>query len=375
MEIQRGRGSLDYSRDRRKYHSVIEAACFLKGRMMASHSKDAQRTADEELIRKTWDVLQTHAPTIRDSHLEHSDMDQLQAFLVGPSEIKHIINMSESTSKVIDSNAAPPTPSRSFTDDVLTANTDTSIHTSFNEDQHVQFPALAGEWSDQTEFPTDSYPARSQTVPSQFPLDAADLQFMPSPQQYRVSCRYNDDFDAFLDPTSSWHDAIHSYGTPGQLYSGVALTAPALWNIDPQDHHVLGSADPTQSLAEEKSNIDLETALISSRYTQRTHTLSDRATSSLNRSTVSRDTRRRRRPTTLKAIVPTLSTVVADQFVNESPAAVSNSPHKRMRAAEAARTETPPMNYRFERPVEAGGIEGKTREKLLREEASKQREK
>lgn len=372
-EVQKERRSLE---DTRQYHHVIEAACFLRGRILASHTQDAGRAADKDLIQTTWDILQSHTPKFPSTHLTQADLDQLQVFLVGPSEVKTVISEINDVEMVAEHSTAPSTPARSFNDGVTAANTNTSLYTSFTDDQHVPFLAMARGYSDQLAFPDlDCYQAQPKMFPPPFPRHTAELQFTPAAQTYIGPYTYPNIFDTYQSLPLGWQDNTQLCKFPvGQLYSEAPLIGTMGWDIDTQDQDAIGPSDTPQTLLPDRRIVETEIATNVTRN-KRNHIPSAQTNQPAKRSTVRRDARLRKHTATPKAIAPMASAPekesVNDVFVDESPASVLKSPRKRKKVTEGqeaeADVEITLVNYQFQRPIDAGGVEGKSRNTLLME--------
>jgi hypothetical protein len=372
-EIQKERRSLE---DTRQYHHVIEAACFLRGRILASHTQDAGRAADKDLIQMTWDILQSHTPKLPSTHLTQADLDQLQVFLVGPSEVKTVISGINNVEMVAEHNTTPSTPARSFSDGVPTANTNTSLHSSCTDDQHVPFLAMAHGYSDQLAFPDlDCHQTQSQMFLPPLPRRTAELQFMPAAQTYIGPYTYPNIFDTYQSLPSGWQDDTHVYKFPGgQIDSEAPLIRTMGWDIDTQNQDASGPSDKPQTLLPDRRIVETVIATNVTRD-KRNQAQSAQTKQPLKRSRVRRDARLWKHTATPKAIAPMASAPeknsINDVFVDESPASVFNSPRERKRVTEGEGAEADvgitPVNYQFQRPIDARGIEGKSRNMLLME--------
>lgn len=363
-------------RDTKQYHHMIEAACFLRGHILASHTQDAGRVADEGLIKTTWDIIQSHTLQLPSTHLTRADLDQLGVFLVGPSEVKTVISEINAVGMVAEHSSAQSTPARSFNDGVPAANINTSLHTSFTDDQHIPSLAMANGYSDQLAFPDlDCYQAQPQMFPPPFPRYKAELQFMPVAQTYMGPYTYPTIFDTHQSLPSGWQDNTQLYKFPGgQTYSEVPLIGTLGWDIDTRDQDSIRPANPPPTLQPDRRIVETEIAT-NVTLDKRNHTPPTQTDQPGKHSTLRRDARLRKRMATPKAIAPMASAPenesVNDVFVDESPASALKSQRKRKKIAEGQEAdvdvEITPIHYQFQKPIDARGIEGKSRHALLME--------
>jgi hypothetical protein len=358
MELQSGCVSLRNQEDRCTYHSVIEAASFLRGRLFRSHSTDARHTADQKLLRTTRGMLQTYGPNSSITHLKQAELDQVHSFLIEPAEFELVGHMSNNAAIAVYGGTAASIHSRSFNDGTLTANTDTSLHTSFKDDPVSLYSAISERFEP---LAPHGFSAQSQTFPSDFPQQTASLQFLPSTQAYEGPFLRPIQADAYPPMSLDWLDTRQQYDLTGQLYSGTSLATPPTWDVDTVTSTPL-------MLPRYQRSIDAATMPEVLRYPNNDPIALRRNSENAKRSPVRREARQRRRPPMPAPPVLTASTAqtgfALDVFVDHPSVPKSNSPRKRQKIAQDGGAETAQVEYRFQRPVEA---RGKSREKLLRE--------
>ena len=301
-EVRTGRLPLE---NRRGFQSAIEAACFLKGRMIASNAQDARRDVDQRLLQATWDILESHKLKTNSSYPKRTEMHQLRAFLLGSQEVGGVMEDPKNVLIVADQSAGSAKPTKN--------------------------PKDGGhDYAGYTQSAFDAYEGPPQIYPIQFQQNVADMSFIPL---------QNTDIGPYVYPVtypplqSGYHEQNIQPGFALQTYGAPALGQPIFQTLDPQLQDVAEPSVLPQTLVQEVQDFDTGTPPGLSHCTKRGLDSSFQLDQGFE-CVKARPAKRNRQPATTPKHIASMAEApgtewTGDVFVDESPSTFTDPASRR----------------------------------------------
>ena len=301
-EVKTGRLLLE---NRRGFQGAIEAACFIKGRMIASNTQDAQRDVDQRLLQATWDILAFHKSKTNSSYPKRTEWHQLRAFLLGSQEVGRVVEDPNNVFVVADQTAGSAKPTKN--------------------------PKDGGhDYAGDTQSAFDAYEGPPQIYPIQFQQNVADMSFMPV---------QNTDIGPYVYPVtypplqSDYLDQNIQPGFALQTYAAPALRQPIFQTLQSQLRDVAGPSIHPQTPVQEVQELDTGTVPGLFHGTKRSLDSSFQADQGFECVRARPAKRNRQPPTTPKHIASKAEAPgtewIDDDFVDESSSSFANPKSKR----------------------------------------------
>lgn len=383
----------DTKLDNTRSQKAIEAACLLRGKMIASVTKDAQLDADRKTIQTTWGILQSwsHTFALQSTHVTQTDMDQLKAFLFGSTKVKSAL-LEEKDAKVTANYSTTPSALTDYPTSVITivpaADADTSAHMSFHDAEQMSLSAVARGH-------TGTYEPLPHIFPPVFSQDTDNTELISSLQMYLEPYVYEpNSLQTSLPQPPNYQNETHEYGLSVRGCSGASVNQPSSWYIDSEILSASQESEVLQTHLHDPRNV-VNSDLPDVSHPRNTSDISSDQVKQASRGVKVRDKRQRRHATMLRPIAPigsapdTGSSVDEIEFHNFTPQTaldaernmpppfrITSRPHRDVKLQkrklvteeEQADTDTAQVrNNRVQRPVNVGGIEGKRWNALVME--------
>ena len=301
--VRTGRLELE---NRRGLQSAIEAACFLRGRIIASNIEDAQRDVDRRLVQATWEIIQSYVSRTNSSYPKQTDLNQLQAFLLESQEVASVTEQPNNVLVVADQTTVPAK---------LTKKPKDGGH----------------DYAGYTQSAFDAYQGPPHFYPLQFQQNVADMSFIPVQNTYIGPYVYPVTYPPLQ---SEYHDQTLQPQFPTQIYGEPSLSQPIFQNMNPQVEDVTRTSHlPPNNRIQELQNVETGGAPGLSQIPKRGRNSSFQAEQGFECVKARPVKRQRKLPSAPHPIAPIAEAPatgwVDDVFVDETPSSFADSVCKR----------------------------------------------